>query len=152
MPNEPEGPGEVRPSATTSAALGDAGLRRVVDSTVDHAIVATDAERRITLWSEGAGRLFGWEEAEVLGRLCDLMFTPEDRAAAVPAREVEAAFEAFAGVPYDRIFGPLNGAYATGHNPTRLAANLRSTRLFVAVGDGTADPSAGSSPAAISAL
>ena len=94
MPNEAEGPGEVRSSATTLAALGDAGLRRVIDSTVDHAIVATDAEGRITLWSEGARRLFGWEAAEVLGRLCDLMFTPEDRAAAVPAREVEAALAA----------------------------------------------------------
>jgi S-formylglutathione hydrolase FrmB len=33
--------------------------------------------------------------------------------------------------------------YVAGHNPTALAANLRYTRAFVAVGDGTPDPSVG---------
>jgi PAS domain S-box-containing protein len=82
--------GDERQELTAAAALtalGDAGLRRVLDSAADHAVVVTDAARSILLWSEGARRLFGWTEAEVLGRACDLMFTPEDRAAGTAERE-----------------------------------------------------------------
>ena len=39
--------------------------------------------------------------------------------------QVEPALEAF-GARYQDVFGPQSGFYATGHNPTRLAANLRS--------------------------
>jgi len=41
------------------------------------------------------------------------------------------------GQDYDMVFGPVDGFYATGHNPLKLVANLRWTRLFVGVGDGT---------------
>jgi S-formylglutathione hydrolase FrmB len=41
------------------------------------------------------------------------------------------------GQNYDTVFGPVDGFYATGHNPLSLVANLRWTRLFVGVGDGT---------------
>jgi S-formylglutathione hydrolase FrmB len=63
--------------------------------------------------------------------------------------EAEAGLKVVGEVDYTSIFGPMSGAYATGHNPTRTAANLRSSRVFVTVGDGTADPSAGSSPTAV---
>lgn len=36
---------------------------------------------------------------------------------------------------YKMIWGPPNGFYASGHNPTELAANLRSTRVFTSTGD-----------------
>lgn len=42
------------------------------------------------------------------------------------------------GENYDTVYGPA--FYATGHNPTALVGNLRATRLFVAVGDGTNSP------------
>jgi PAS domain S-box-containing protein len=79
------------PTASVLARLGDDGLRRVLDSAVDHAVMATDGARRIMLWNAGAARLFGWGEAEVLGHPCDLIFTPEDRAAGLPEREQEMA-------------------------------------------------------------
>ena len=41
------------------------------------------------------------------------------------------------GVDYEQIFGPQDGFYATGHNPSQLTDNLRHTRLYVTVGDGT---------------
>ena len=41
------------------------------------------------------------------------------------------------GVDYEQIFGPQDGFYATGHNPSRLTDNLRHTRAYVTVGDGT---------------
>jgi S-formylglutathione hydrolase FrmB len=41
------------------------------------------------------------------------------------------------GQDYTTVFGDVGGFYATGHNPLALIDNLRWTRLFVGVGDGT---------------
>jgi S-formylglutathione hydrolase FrmB len=41
------------------------------------------------------------------------------------------------GQDYTTVFGDVGGFYATGHNPLALVDNLRWTRLFVGVGDGT---------------
>ena len=41
------------------------------------------------------------------------------------------------GQDYNTVFGDVGGFYATGHNPIKLVQNLRWTRLFVGVGDGT---------------
>ena len=41
------------------------------------------------------------------------------------------------GQDYDTVFGPVDAFYAEGHNPLKLVDNLRWTRLFVGVGDGT---------------
>jgi len=62
---------------------------------------------------------------------------------------VEAGLRAVGGVEYNDIFGPMSGQYATGHNPTRIPANLGHTRLFVATGDGTPAPGVQSSPGAV---
>lgn len=42
--------------------------------------------------------------------------------------------------PYAQMWGPGDGQYAAGKNPSTLVANLRDTRLFVDTGDGTALP------------
>ncbi|HEX8207113.1 MAG TPA: alpha/beta hydrolase family protein [Solirubrobacteraceae bacterium] len=63
--------------------------------------------------------------------------------------EIPAGLRAYGGVEYERIFGPVDGFYATGHNPARLTDNLRSTRLFVTVGDGTPARGVESSPPAV---
>ena len=63
--------------------------------------------------------------------------------------EVEAGLRAVGEVEYTDIFGPMDGFYATGHNPTRLVSNLRHTRLYVTVGDGTPEPGVESSPSAV---
>jgi S-formylglutathione hydrolase FrmB len=63
---------------------------------------------------------------------------------------VSAGFGAVAGVNYEDIFGPMDGEYASGHNPTKLAFNLQNTPVFQAFGDGTPDPAmGGSGPAAL---
>ncbi|WP_162242936.1 PAS domain S-box protein [Sphingomonas sp. Leaf412] len=74
-----------------AAVASEQRLRLVLDSARDYAIVTTDGERRITSWSAGAQEAFGWPEREAIGRPIDDLFTPEDRAAGVPAREVEKA-------------------------------------------------------------
>jgi S-formylglutathione hydrolase FrmB len=63
--------------------------------------------------------------------------------------EIPEGLRAYGGVDYERIFGPVDGFYATGHNPARLTDNLSATRLFVTVGDGTPAPGVESSPPAV---
>lgn len=55
-----------------------------------------------------------------------------------PEFQAEPAFEAFIEQDPDAIFGDPQQQefYWAGHNPTKLVANLRHTRLYVAVGDG----------------
>jgi PAS domain S-box-containing protein len=62
----------------------------ILDSAVDYAIVTMDLGGQVTSWSAGAARLMGWSEAEMLGRPCEMFFTPEDRADGVPGREMDA--------------------------------------------------------------
>lgn len=62
--------------------------------------------------------------------------------------QVEPALEAF-GAHYQDVFGPQTAFYSTGHNPTRLAGNLRATRLYVTVGNGTPELGVPGDPAAL---
>lgn len=65
--------------------------RMIVENAQDFAIVLTDEDDRITDWLPGAEAVFGWTEEEALGRPGAMLFTPEDRAAGEPEREVETA-------------------------------------------------------------
>jgi PAS domain S-box-containing protein len=66
-------------------------LRLIVASASDYAIFTLDPGRRVTSWSPGAESIFGYAEAEIVGRSADLLFTPEDRAAGAPESEVRTA-------------------------------------------------------------
>jgi PAS domain S-box-containing protein len=68
-------------------------LRLMVESVKDYAIFATDVDGRISTWNRGAEQVFGWTEAEILGQEASVLFTPDDRAAGVPARQLAAALE-----------------------------------------------------------
>ena len=65
--------------------------RLILDSAVDYAIISIDPDGLVTSWNEGARRIFGWTAAEMQGRRCDDFFTPVDRAAGIPEREMRAA-------------------------------------------------------------
>ncbi len=54
--------------------------RQILDSAIDYAIIAFDLDGHVTRWNEGAHRLLGWTEAEMLGQDGAIIFTPEDRA------------------------------------------------------------------------
>src|SRR5688572_29085934 len=62
-----------------------------VETVADYAIFAMDPHGRIVYWNEGAARLTGYSEAEVLGGRLDTIFTPEDREAGAPRIELETA-------------------------------------------------------------
>ncbi|MBP0444875.1 PAS domain S-box protein [Roseomonas sp. SSH11] len=76
-------------------ALRDSEARahQIFDSVTDHAIIALGLDGRITSWNEGARRIMGWTEEEMLGQPIDLIFTDEDRAGGRPATEMQEAGE-----------------------------------------------------------
>ncbi len=88
----------VEGSDETDRTRGEAALRasearsrQILDSAIDCAIVATDLDGRITRWNEGARRVLGWIEEEMLGQPADRFFTPEDVANGQVQKEVRAA-------------------------------------------------------------
>ncbi|RZI76912.1 MAG: PAS domain S-box protein [Pseudomonas sp.] len=69
----------------------EARYRQIVEGAEDFAIVSLDPVGTITGWSSGAARLLGYSARDAIGQSADLFFTPEDRAAKVPAREMARA-------------------------------------------------------------
>ena len=65
--------------------------RLLVEGAKHYAMILLDAEGHIQGWSPGAEQIMGWSASEVLGQPADLIFTPEDRAAGVPDREMTKA-------------------------------------------------------------
>jgi len=65
-------------------------LRVIIDS-ADYAIFTFDGDGLIDTWNAGAERLFGYRADEILGSQVETLFTPEDRAAGIPEREIEVA-------------------------------------------------------------
>lgn len=55
-------------------------LRRIATSTKDYAIVTVDLNGIVTSWNNGAERVFGYTEEEMVGQSANLLFTLEDRA------------------------------------------------------------------------
>ncbi len=66
-------------------------LRLVVDHTEGYAIFMLDTEGRVVTWNRGAKKVFGYAEAEIKGEPSSVLFTPEDREAGIPERELSEA-------------------------------------------------------------
>jgi two-component system CheB/CheR fusion protein len=66
-------------------------LRLIFENAREYAIFTMDVERRVTSWNEGAKRLLGFQEDDILGRSADVIFTPEDKAEGAPLREALTA-------------------------------------------------------------
>src|SRR5918993_1652408 len=66
-------------------------FEHLVEAAKDYAIFMTDAHGRVTTWNEGAERLFGFVQAEIVGEDASILFTSEDRESAAPERELEKA-------------------------------------------------------------
>lgn len=62
-------------------------FRLLVESVRNYAIFTVDCAGVITSWPAGAAAVFGWSEAEILGRSVDLIFVPEDLAGGEVLRE-----------------------------------------------------------------
>ncbi|WP_052213726.1 PAS domain S-box protein [Belnapia sp. F-4-1] len=86
--------------ANADLRLSQAALRKsselhrlILESAIDYAILSIDLSGRIISWNEGARRILGWEEVEILGEPAKIIFTPEDRAAGVHEAEMDGALE-----------------------------------------------------------
>jgi two-component system CheB/CheR fusion protein len=66
-------------------------LRLILESAKGYAIFTTDTDGLINSWNLGAAHVFGWSEAEILGKSIGVLFTPEDQAKGAPQKELETA-------------------------------------------------------------
>ena len=62
-------------------------LRLIIESATDFAIITMDTNGLVTSWNAGAERVLGFAENEIMGRIADVIFVPEDRAAGIPEEE-----------------------------------------------------------------
>lgn len=65
----------------------------ILRSIVDHAVVTMDIDGIITSWNEGAERILGWTEEEIVGKSADVFFTPQDVEENRPEVEMRLAVE-----------------------------------------------------------
>jgi PAS domain S-box-containing protein len=80
-------------TAELALRSSEAHLQGVLASATDYAIIRLDEDGLVTGWNTGAMAVFGWKEAEVVGKSLDFIFTEEDQAAGVPAMELRKARE-----------------------------------------------------------
>jgi PAS domain S-box-containing protein len=66
-------------------------LRLFIENVRDYAIFLMDAEGDVMHWPQGAERVFGYTEREVLGQPASIIFTPEDIQREAPLDEIERA-------------------------------------------------------------
>ena len=65
----------------------------LVEEVKDYAMFVVDTEGRIASWNEGAQRIFGYREAEIINRHGSILFTPEDVERGIPEYEMTTARE-----------------------------------------------------------
>lgn len=68
-------------------------LEAVLHSAIDYAIISMDLNGLVTIWNEGAVRILGWTEEEMLGQPAGTFFTEEDQQDAIPQQEMREALE-----------------------------------------------------------
>ncbi|MGI4955773.1 MAG: PAS domain-containing protein, partial [Janthinobacterium lividum] len=69
-------------------------MEAVLESVIDYAIIALDPQGLVVSWNEGAHRILGWTEAEMLGKPVSLFFTDQDRADGIPQAEIDTTLAA----------------------------------------------------------
>jgi PAS domain S-box-containing protein len=77
-------------------------LRLLIESAKDYAIISINPNGEIESWNAGAQQIFGYSEDEVVSKYHGIIFTPEDRAAGEPEKELVTARET--GIVEDERF------------------------------------------------
>jgi len=68
-------------------------LAAVIEGATDYGIFMLDPEGQILTWNEGAARIKGYSEAEIVGQHYSVFYTSEDLTAGIPAHELRIARE-----------------------------------------------------------
>lgn len=82
-----------RKEAEEALRQSEERFRLLVEGAHDYAMFLIDPENRITFWSSGAERLFGWSQREAVGQIASLIFTPEDRKRGAVEEEIAMAMK-----------------------------------------------------------
>ena len=80
-----------RPTATGETLTEDGRYRLLIQAVTDFAIYMLDADGIVISWNAGARRFKGYEAGEIIGQHFSRFYTPEDRAAGLPARALGIA-------------------------------------------------------------
>jgi PAS domain S-box-containing protein len=68
-------------------------FRLIVENIKDYLIVMTDLEGNVISWNEGAKKIKGYSEEEIIGKNIAVFFTDEDKARKKPERNMQIAKE-----------------------------------------------------------
>ncbi|HEV7280489.1 MAG TPA: PAS domain S-box protein [Pirellulaceae bacterium] len=108
-------------------------FRLLVENVLDYAIFVIDSDGRLQTWSDGAARLLGYNDLEILGELSDKLYTPEDVQDGVPAKERQQALATGRGED-DRWYVRKNGSrFWAGGVMTPLWDENRTLRGFAKI-------------------
>ena len=69
-------------------------FRVLLEGARDHVLILMDRDGVILDWQGGAERILGWTQEEAIGRHGSMIFTPEDRANGIDAKEFARATKA----------------------------------------------------------
>ena len=67
-------------------------FRLVVESLQDYAVFMTDPDGRVSSWNQGAERILGWNQQEVMEQLFSRFYTPEDQEHGLPIYALRKSF------------------------------------------------------------
>jgi PAS domain S-box-containing protein len=76
---------------TISSGITEDLYQLLVQSVKDYAIIFLDPDGRIILWNEGARRLKGYDEKEIIGKHFSIFYPEEKKKEGYPAYELEQA-------------------------------------------------------------
>jgi len=63
----------------------------ILESMNSYAVFALDKQGCVQTWNPGAEKMFYYRPEEIIGRSCDMLYSPEDIAAGVPGDELKTA-------------------------------------------------------------
>ena len=109
-------------------------LRLLIEGVTDYAIFSIDLDGNILLWNTGAEHVFGYREAEVLGKHFSLIYTAEAVSRGIP--ETEIATAARDGKAADEGWHVRRGGelfYASGEMTRLKAGDDGKPRGFVKI-------------------
>lgn len=75
-------------------------FRLILECITDYAVITTDINGIINGWNTGAVNAFGWTSKEIIGKSCEILFTPEDRQSGSSKRQMQISLEN--GIAHDR--------------------------------------------------
>jgi len=82
-----------QPPPAEAESLAEERFRTPADQVVNYAIFMVDRQGRNATWNKGVQRMLGYSMVEFLGGPVGQLFTPEDRAAGIPERELSDSIE-----------------------------------------------------------